>query len=54
MVPRPPRADGVSVPPENGELHEEDHLISALGVGDRVQAALWAERHRSELEGPAG
>jgi hypothetical protein len=40
--PRPPRADGVSVPPENGELHEEDHVFSALGVGDRVQAALWA------------
>ncbi len=27
-------------------------VFSALGVGDRVQAALWAERHRSELEGP--
>lgn len=25
-------------------------LFSALGVGDRVQAALWVERHRAELE----
>ena len=29
-------------------------VFSALGVGDRVHAALWAERHRSELEGPTG
>ena len=31
------------------------HLTSAfaaLGVGDRVQAALWVERHRDELEDP--
>jgi DNA-binding NarL/FixJ family response regulator len=27
-------------------------VFSALGVGDRVQAALWVERHRSELEAP--
>lgn len=25
-------------------------VFSALGVGDRVQAALWVERHRAELE----
>lgn len=29
-------------------------VFSALGVGDRVQAALWAERHRTELEGQGG
>jgi DNA-binding NarL/FixJ family response regulator len=26
-------------------------VFNALGVGDRVQAALWVERHRDELEG---
>jgi len=25
-------------------------VFSALGVGDRVQAALWVERHRAELD----
>ena len=29
-------------------------VFSALGVGDRVQAALWVERHRPELEAPDG
>lgn len=29
-------------------------VFSALGVGDRVQAALWVERHRSELEERSG
>lgn len=29
-------------------------VFSALGVGDRVQAALWVERHRAELEAPEG
>lgn len=29
-------------------------VFSALGVGDRVQAALWVERHRPELETPDG
>ena len=24
-------------------------VFTALGVGDRVQAALWVERHRDEL-----
>jgi DNA-binding NarL/FixJ family response regulator len=27
-------------------------VFAALGVGDRVQAALWVERHRAELEAP--
>ena len=29
-------------------------VFSVLGVGDRVQAALWVERHRAELEAPDG
>lgn len=28
--------------------------FGALGVGDRVQAALWVERHRAELEATEG
>ena len=28
-------------------------VFSALGVTDRTQAALWAERHPDQLAGPA-
>ena len=33
-----------------GGIFAQTIVFSALGVGDRVQAALWVERHRAELE----